>query len=453
MARVHATRLESLAVTRANNPWPVAEFPARAPGLDWAAFLDAAHLGCGPAHHRVASGGDCRIVCARRKRTAREVERLAAVPHRGLPSDLLPRAFADERFAFHGHTLAGIPSQSERWKRAVSFTSNGTLGEAVGRLYVREHFPPETKARAQALVQAISAAFGQRIERLDWMSPATKAKAREKLSTLYVGIGYPDRWTRDYTALEVRRGDALGNAERASRFDYLRNIAKLDAPVDRTEWSMTPQTVNAVNLPLQNALNFPAAILEAPFFDAAASDAVNYGAIGSVIGHEISHSFDDQGALFDARGRLANWWTKEDFAHFTAAGAQLAAQYDAYEPFSGLHVNGRLTLSENIADLAGLSATYDAWKASRRRASRTAGRRVHRRAATVPELCADLAVEDARGRTAPADRHERPRPDDYRAATVRNLDESCTPPSTSPRASGCSCRPPTASGFGERRTM
>jgi putative endopeptidase len=364
MARAHATRLESLQVARANNPWPLAEFPARAPGLEWPTFFDAARLASTPriiVWHPAAITALSGLVASEPLGVWKDWLLFHAVDRR---SDLLPRAFADERFAFHARTLAGIPSQSDRWKRAVSMTSNGTLGEAVGRLYVREHFPPETKARAQALVQAIAAAFGRRIAQLEWMSPDTQARAREKLSTLYVGVGYPERWTRDYAALEVARGDALGNAERASRFEYMRDLARLTGPVDRTEWSMTPQTVNAVNLPLQNALNFPAAILEAPFFDAAAPDAVNYGAIGSVIGHEISHSFDDQGALFDAHGRLANWWTKEDLAHFTSAGAQLAAQYDAYEPFPGVHVNGRLTLSENIADLAGLSATYDGWRAS-----------------------------------------------------------------------------------------
>jgi predicted metalloendopeptidase len=337
-------------------------------------------------------------------------------------SDFLPRAFSEERFAFHGRTLAGIPAQSERWKRAVSATSNGTLAEAVGRLYVARHFPAATKARAQALVAAITDAFRRRIDRLDWMAPATKAKAKEKVSTLYVGVGYPDRWMRDYSGLEVSRNDALGNVERGSRFEYLHDLATLNGPVDKTEWHMTPQTVNAVNLPLQNALNFPAAILEAPFFDAEASDAVNYGAIGSVIGHEISHSFDDQGALFDASGRLANWWTREDFAHFTAAGTRLAQQYDVYEPFPGVHVNGRLTLRENIADLAGLSATYDAWTASR------AGRQApdghgftgeQQFFLSFAQIWRANAREAALRQQIVTDGHA---PDEYRSATVRNLD-------------------------------
>jgi putative endopeptidase len=198
---------------------------------------------------------------------------------------------------------------------------------------------------------------------LTWMSPETKKKAKAKLDTLRVGVGYPDRW-QDYSALHIIKGDAFGNAERADLFEYHRQLAKLRKPVDRDEWWMTPQTVNAVNLPLQNALNFPAAILQPPYFDPAADAAHNYGSMGAIIGHEISHSFDDQGSQFDAEGRLANWWTKEDLDHFRAAGEALAAQFDMYKPFPDLAVNGHQTLSENIADLAGLLAAYDAYHVS-----------------------------------------------------------------------------------------
>ena len=206
-------------------------------------------------------------------------------------------------------------------------------------------------------------AFGKRIDALTWMSPETKVKAKQKLATLKVGVGYPDRW-RDYSGLEIVKGDALGNAQRAELFEYRRQLAKLQQPVDRGEWWMTPQTVNAVNLPLQNALNFPAAILQPPYFDPNADAAHNYGSMGAIIGHEISHSFDDQGSQFDAEGRLANWWTKEDSDHFKAAGEALAAQFDAYKPFPDLAVNGHQTLSENIADVAGLLAAYDAYRLS-----------------------------------------------------------------------------------------
>jgi predicted metalloendopeptidase len=210
------------------------------------------------------------------------------------------------------------------------------------------------------MVATIVTAFDRRIDRLTWMNPTTKASAKAKLRTLRVGIGYPDAW-RDYAGFEVKRGEPLMNAWRAERFDYDSNRRKLGRPVDRSEWAMTPQTVNAVNLPLQNAMNFPAAILQPPFYDPEASPAVIYGAIGATIGHEISHSFDDQGSQFDASGRLASWWTPEDFAHFKEASAKLVAQYNRYRPFPDLAVNGQLTLSENIADVAGLSAAYDAF--------------------------------------------------------------------------------------------
>ena len=234
----------------------------------------------------------------------------------------------------------------------------------MGKRYVARHFTPETKARADELVKNLLAAFGKRIDALDWMDPATRERAKAKLAGMKVGMGYPDVW-RDYSALEVKADDALGNQQRASLFEYRRNLAKLGKPAEHTEWYFLPQVVNAMNIPLENRLIFPAAILEAPFFDPNADDAINYGAIGTVIGHEISHSFDASGALFDENGRLANWWTPEDFKKFEAACAALAAQYEEYRPFPDLHVNGKLTLSENIADVAGLAAAYDAYTLSR----------------------------------------------------------------------------------------
>ena len=250
---------------------------------------------------------------------------------------------------------------------------------------------------------------------------ARRMGVKEKLATLKVGVGYPDRWL-DYSSLEIVKGDAVGNAQRAELFNYHRHLAKLHQSVDRGEWWMTPQTVNAVNLPLQNALNFPAAILRPPFFDPAADGAHNYGSIGAVIGHEISHSFDDQGSQFDAEGRLANWWTKDDFEHFKAAGEALAAQYDKYRPFSDLAVNGHQTLSENIADLAGLAAAYDAYQLS-----------LHGQAAPVLDgLSGDQRffisfgqswrqkIRDAALRNQVLTNGHAP--DQYRAATVRNLD-------------------------------
>jgi putative endopeptidase len=271
-------------------------------------------------------------------------------------------AFADENFRYYGTALSGATAQRPRWKRAVGAT-NGALGDAVGKLYVKRYFPPAAKAAAQKMVKNIVTAFGKRIDRLDWMKPETRAKAKAKLGTLYVGVGYPDKW-RDYSGLRVSRTEALANAQRASLFDYRTAVAQLGKRGDKHEWWMTPQTVNALNIPLQNALNFPAAILNPPFFDAKADPVVNYGGIGTVIGHEISHSFDDQGSQFDAQGRLANWWTPQDFAHFKESADRLVAQFNQYEPLPGVHVNGAQTLSENIADVAGLSAAYDGYRAS-----------------------------------------------------------------------------------------
>jgi putative endopeptidase len=362
IAQVHGSRVDSEDVHNANNRWLLAAFATKAPGLDWAAYFKGADLSSqreimvwqpSAAVGIAALAGSEPLSVWKDYLTFHAIDRA---------SGLLPKAFADERFKFYGTALTGAPQQRARWKRAVSATG-GALGDAVGQLYVKRYFPPASKAEAQKMVKNIVAAFARRIDHLDWMSPATRTKAKAKLSTLYVGIGYPEHW-RNYSGLKITRDDALGNLRRSELFDYRASVAKLRKPVDKSEWSMTPQTVNAVNLPLQNALNFPAAILNPPFFDAGAGAVVNYGAIGTVIGHEISHSFDDQGSQFDADGRLLNWWTKEDFAHFSAAADRLAAEFDKYEPLPGLHVNGKLTLSENIADVAGLSASYDGYRHS-----------------------------------------------------------------------------------------
>ncbi len=362
IAQAHWSRAETEEVAKGNNHMTLAELERKAPGLDWKAYFDAAGLGGQRAFviwQPSAFTAMAALVGSEPLESWKDWLAFHAVDQR---ADVLPRAFANEAFAFYGTALSGTPEQRARWKEAVDAT-NEALGDAVGRLYVARYFPASSKAQVQAMVRGLIAAFQARIDRLDWMAPTTKANAKKKLAALIVGIGYPDRWT-DYSGLRVVRGDAYGNAERARLFVLHNSLAKLGRPVDRTEWVMTPQTVNAVNLPAMNALNFPAAILQPPFFDPARSAAENYGAIGAVIGHEISHSFDDQGALFDATGKLANWWTPADFAHFQAAAARLVAQYDQYRPFPDLHVNGKQTLSENIADVAGLSASYDAWKTS-----------------------------------------------------------------------------------------
>jgi putative endopeptidase len=353
---------DSTDATKTNVQWKRGDFAGKAPGMDWSAFLGAAGLDKQAefgAWQASAITGISAEVAATPLATWRDYLAFHALARQ---ARTLPKAFADEAFAFNGKVLAGTTEQTPRWRRAVEAT-NGAMGMAVGQLYVAKYFSPEAKAEVQAMVANVLAAFDARIDRLDWMTPQTRAKAKEKLSRFYVGVGYPDRW-RDYSGLEVVAGDAVGNAERGELFEYRRNLAKLGQPVDRAEWHLDPQTVNALNMPMQNAISFPAAILEPSFFDPAADPAVNYGAIGSVIGHEISHGFDDLGALFDARGQIDNWWTPEDMAHFKAAGAALAAQFDTYKPLPDMAVDGELTLGENIADLAGLAVAYDAYHRS-----------------------------------------------------------------------------------------
>jgi predicted metalloendopeptidase len=362
IARVHASRADTEDVRKGDNHWKRAQLEAQAPGLDWTAFLRAAGLDAQPEFVVWQPGalvGISALVASEPLAVWKNYLRFHAIND---ISGYLPKAFVTERFHFYENVLSGTPTMRERWKRGVAAT-NAALGEAVGRLYVDRYFPASEKARAEQMVRNLIAAFAKRIDALDWMAPQTRAKAKAKLATLKVGVGYPDRW-RDYSGLEVVHGDALGNRERASLFEYRRNLAKLGQTVDRGEWVMNPQLVNAVNLPAVNAIQFPAAILQPPDFSPDQPDAMNYGATGAVIGHEISHSFDDQGALFDDAGRLRNWWTPQDFDHFTASGEALVRQYDGYHPFPDLAVRGKQTLSENIADLAGLSVALDAYHLS-----------------------------------------------------------------------------------------
>jgi putative endopeptidase len=420
IAGVHWTRTESEDVSRANNSWTREDFDRRAPGIDWAAFFDAAGLTPVPSFivwQPSAITGIAALAGKEPLDTWRDYLAFELIDHF---AEVLPAAFMEQRFAFYGKVLTGTPQLRSRWKRGVDST-NAALGEAVGKLYVQKFFPPAAKVQVQAMVRTIVEAFGTRIDSLTWMNPKTKASAKTKLGTLIVGIGYPDTW-RDYARLDIQRGDAFLNDWRSELFEYEYNRSRLGRPVDRSEWAMTPQTVNAVNLPVQNALNFPAAILQPPYFDPAADASVTYGAIGAIIGHEISHSFDDQGSQFDATGRFNNWWTPDDLAHFKSASARLVAQYDAYRPFPDLHVNGQLTLSENIADLAGLSAAYDAYRRSRG----------DRPAARIQGFTGDQALflsfaQSWRGKSREAavrqqiltDGHA---PDEYRADTVRNID-------------------------------
>jgi endothelin-converting enzyme/putative endopeptidase len=420
LAEAHAAREDSEDIQKCKTVWARAEFPAQAPGLDWASFWAGSGLEK-PAAINVWHPGAVRGVSALVASEPLAVWQDYLVFHTlNHFANYLPRAFADAHFRFYETTLAGTPQQQDRWKRALT-AANAEVGEAVGQLYVAKYFPPSSKAQVQAMVANIVAAFDRRIGRLGWMNPATKEQARAKLKTLYVGIGYPEKWT-DYTGLVIDPADAVGNLVRAEEFNYRQAVARLDQPVDPKAWCMTPQLVNAVNMPLQNALNFPAAILQPPYFDPAAPAAVNYGAIGATIGHEISHSFDDQGAQFDAQGRLRDWWTPEDLAHFKAASAVLAAQYSAYRPFPDLAVNGQQTLSENLADLAGLTAAFEAWQAA------TAGQPGAKDATlTGPQQFFIAYAQSWRIKMRDATLRQRiladgHAPSQYRALTVRNLD-------------------------------
>jgi putative endopeptidase len=274
----------------------------------------------------------------------------------------LSRRFVDANFAFHGTTLSGTPEIQLRWKRGVDLVKNA-MGEDLGKSYVAKYFPPETKAAADLLVRNIIAAMDRRLQTLVWMDPKTREQARLKLASFRPKIGYPDKW-RDYSGLQVVRDDLYGNVKRSNEFDWQYGLDKLGKPADRGEWGMTPMEINAYANPVWNEIVFPAAILQPPFFDPHADPAVNYGGIGAVIGHELSHHFDDQGRKYDKTGRLTDWWTPQDVERFTAMTGKLVAQYDAYEPLPGAHVQGALTLGENMADLAGLTVAYDAYHAS-----------------------------------------------------------------------------------------
>jgi predicted metalloendopeptidase len=363
LARAQWTRVENRDPVKRYNPVEVAKLPELAPGYDWKRYLVAADV----------DGKVDRVIVSQpsyMKGFAKLLEDTPLAVWKSYfrwrlidgYSAYLSKPFVDEHFAFDGTVVRGIPENRPRWQRALTAVE-GSMGEALGKLYVARHFPPEKKARMDQLVKNLLAAYRQGIDGLDWMSPETKKEAQAKLATFEPHIGYPSRW-RDYSKLEIVRGDLVGNLMRAERFDYLRNLAKLGKPVDREEWLMSPQTVNAYYYPPMNEIVFPAAILQPPFFDADADDALNYGAIGAVIGHEISHGFDDSGSQYDGVGNLRNWWTKADHEKFGARTAALVAQYEAYSPLPGYHLNGKLTLGENIADNSGLAIAWKAYQIS-----------------------------------------------------------------------------------------
>jgi putative endopeptidase len=362
LAEAQWSRVENRDPVRTYNRVSAAEAAALAPGMDWAALLDAAGL---PAGGRFVLAQPTYAAALGQLIGTRPPEEWRDYLAARLLDDYAPylsRAFVDAHFDFNQRTVKGTPAIRPRWKRAVGEVNRG-MGFALGREYVARHFPPEAKSRMDALVQNLLAAMDAGIGELDWMSEPTRAEARGKLSKVRVKIGYPDRW-RDYGGLEIRRDDLVGNAMRATAFEWRRQVARLGAPVDRDEWLIKPQTVNAYYMPTANEIVFPAAILQPPFFGLGAEDAVNYGAIGAVIGHEISHGFDDQGRRYDGDGRLRDWWTPADDAAFRARTERLVAQYEAYRPLPDAGINGRLSLGENIGDLSGLAIAWRAWRLS-----------------------------------------------------------------------------------------
>ena len=362
IAQAHESLEDSQDSFKANNPWKRADFDRKAPGIDWGRLLGAAQLGNQQDFIMWQPGAVTKLAALFASQPIEVWKDWLAFHRINQMAPVLPKAFSDANFAFYGNEIGGQPQQRTRDKLALA-SVNALLGGIVGKHYAEKYFPASYKADIDNMVRNIKAALVSRIDGIAWMAPATKAEAKKKVATMAVGIGYPDKY-RDYSSIDIRPDDAYGDYDRLQLANYQYQLSKIGKPVDKNEWWMTPQTVNAVNLPLQNALNFPAAILDKGFYDPAADPAANYGAIGSVIGHEISHSFDNLGSTFDAEGRLRNWWTPADLARFKQAGNALAAQYNAYEALPGLHLNGTQELGENIADVVGLQAAYDAWKKS-----------------------------------------------------------------------------------------
>ncbi|MBA4092353.1 MAG: peptidase M13 [Sphingobium sp.] len=361
IAKVHWSQVDSRDADKTYNKMTLADLQKAAPGFDFAAYYKA--NGLTPASLLVAQPsavtGEAALIAKTPVGVLKDALLLASLH---AYADYLPDSIANSDFAFYGTTLSGTPEREERWKRGVTFLKE-SLGEEVGKVYVAQYFPPETKAAMDGLVKNVLAAMGRRIDGLPWMSDTAKARAHKKLAAFTPKIGYPDKW-RDYAGLEIRRDDLLGNAQRSNQFEFDYNIGKLGKPIYRWEWGMTPMEINAYANFGMVEIVFPAAILQPPFFDPKADPAVNYGGIGAVIGHELSHHFDDQGAKYDETGKLNQWWTDQDVANFKALTTKLGTQYDAYEPFPGAHVKGAFTMGENIGDLGGLAVALDAYHAS-----------------------------------------------------------------------------------------
>jgi len=362
IAKAHLTREESENFSKSATVWTRAELESNAKGINWASFLNAANLGAQQEFAAYHAGAISALSALVANEPLSAWKSWLTFHQINSHADVLPANIDQAHFDFYGTVLSGTPKQRTRDKRALS-ALNRYLGDAVGRAYAKKYFPQSAKDQVSDMAKNIANAFSERVKAIKWMAPATKKEALAKVDSIIVGVGYPDKW-RDYSHYNVDSTSAYSNVTAGEKAEYIHQLAKIGKPMDKHEWWMSPQVVNALNLPVQNALNFPASILQPPFFDAKADDAYNYGAVGAVIGHEISHSFDNNGAAFDSNGAMRNWWTKEDFDHFGIQGQALADQFDSYKPFPDLHVNGKLTLGENIADVAGLAAAYDAYRAS-----------------------------------------------------------------------------------------
>jgi putative endopeptidase len=363
LAKVQWTKVENRDPVKVYNKVEITHLHTLAPNFDWKRYLVAADVD-GKVDYLIVSQPSYVSAFGRILDQTSLADWKNYFRFRVLSSfaPYLSKAYVDEDFGFSHTALQGVPQNRPRWKRGVTFV-DASIGDALGRLYADKYFPAQSKARADALVKNLLEAYRTDLDKLDWMGPETRRQAHIKLAAIATKIGYPDKW-RDYGRLEATAADLVGNVMRARQFEFRRNVDKLGKPVDRTEWEMFPQTVNAYYEPERNEIVFPAAILQPPFFNAEADDAVNYGSIGAIIGHEISHGFDDQGSQYDEKGNLRNWWTDQDRKAFAARTKKLVAQYSAFEPVPGYHINGELTLGENIADNSGLAVAFKAYQIS-----------------------------------------------------------------------------------------
>jgi predicted metalloendopeptidase len=419
IAQSHATADASANDHNADNLSTRADFALEAPEMDWSAFFAAAGLAKQEsfvAWQPSAVKGVAALVASQPLETWKDYLRFHILDHN---ADVLPRAFAEQALAMHGSAVNGPPQHSTRAQRALEATQSA-MSEALGRMYAERYFPPEQKARVRAIVANVTAAFVRRAEAATWMSPATKATALAKLKTLYVGVGYPEQW-QDYSDLVVDPRDPVGNLRRVAERNYRRAVARIGQPIDRTEWLIAPQTAGAVLVFEQNAYDFSAALLQPPKFDPTASDAATYGAIGAIIGHDVTHFVDVLGAQYDTEGRMRRWWTPEDSARFQMLAEPLVNQFSAYRPFPDLSVNGKLTETENIADLGGLAAAFDAYRASlgNRITDKNYVRQHDREFFIAFAQGWRAKIGESAMRTQLAGDHA---PENYRVATVRNFD-------------------------------